>query len=241
MKIEVDLKKKYLFPAMSLLIILAGIFTVYALTTGTAPNPGHLLNQVSPPAGCQTGQVITWDGSNLICSSASSSGVTGAVLENYRGQYDDQLKKWEYIQFNTTHKKYMFSVDTATMRGTTLPINSSILGELCVDGCELTLGMTFWTSTGGSDLSQYAQASRGPYTFFYHYPSGNWRLSNTDSNGINNNGASQTVLNIWNGCILTDGAYDKYVNKNDNSDDFGIAVWNGYSGSATTCILTITN
>lgn len=55
-----------------LFIVLLGI-GVYALTPGVAPNPGHTLATIAPPSPCTSGQVITWDGVNLVCSTPSAN------------------------------------------------------------------------------------------------------------------------------------------------------------------------
>jgi len=52
--------------------------SVLALQPGVAPNPGHLLSEVSPPSPCTSGQVIGWDGTNLVCvDTAQGGGITG--------------------------------------------------------------------------------------------------------------------------------------------------------------------
>ena len=56
---------------MTLLIIGVGVF---ALTPGVAPNPGHLIDNVAPPASCGTNQVLQWSGSSWTCANLTSSG-----------------------------------------------------------------------------------------------------------------------------------------------------------------------
>jgi len=61
-------------------LIVLGILTlvgmgVLALTPGTAPNPGHLLSEISPPSPCVSGDVIGWDGTNLICTTSSGGNL----------------------------------------------------------------------------------------------------------------------------------------------------------------------
>ncbi len=42
---------------------------VYALTPGTAPNPGHTINEIAPPNSCSAGQFLKFDGTNWVCAS----------------------------------------------------------------------------------------------------------------------------------------------------------------------------
>ena len=63
----VNIKKRYFYGIIGLLVLAVGVFIVNALTPGVAPNPGHLITQVAPPAGCGDGQVLGWDGSSWSC------------------------------------------------------------------------------------------------------------------------------------------------------------------------------
>ncbi len=55
------------------IFLLIGI-SVFALTPGVAPNPGHLIEEMAPPLNCETNQVLQWDGSIWTCSNSSSGG-----------------------------------------------------------------------------------------------------------------------------------------------------------------------
>jgi hypothetical protein len=63
-----------------LTIVLLGI-GVYANSVGTAPNPGHLLSTLSPDSPCSSGQVVSWNGANLVCTTPTTlpSCSTGQV------------------------------------------------------------------------------------------------------------------------------------------------------------------
>ena len=66
-KIIINMSNKsfYSFIAFGVIgLFVAGFFIVNALTPGIAPNPGHLITQVAPPAGCGSGQVLGWSGSS---------------------------------------------------------------------------------------------------------------------------------------------------------------------------------
>ena len=74
MKRKAFLSNRWLYTFIALGIIAALSVGVYAaVTPGTAPDPGHLLSDVSPPTGCPSGNYIKWDGTNLVCSAISSS------------------------------------------------------------------------------------------------------------------------------------------------------------------------
>lgn len=62
-----------------LTIVLLGI-GVYALTPGVAPSPGHTLATIAPPSPCSSGQVITWNGANLVCSTPTSGAQIATVV-----------------------------------------------------------------------------------------------------------------------------------------------------------------
>jgi len=74
MKIKIDIKKKYAFIIVSAIIVLAGIFIVFALGAGQIPNPGHSTSQLGAPAGCTTGQVLQWNGNDWSCADAVAGG-----------------------------------------------------------------------------------------------------------------------------------------------------------------------
>tara|TARA_Y100000034_G_scaffold11076_1_gene11627 strand:- start:2270 stop:3106 length:837 start_codon:yes stop_codon:yes gene_type:complete len=55
------------------IFLLIGI-SVFALTPGVAPNPGHLIGEMAPPLNCETNQVLQWGGSTWTCTDSSSGG-----------------------------------------------------------------------------------------------------------------------------------------------------------------------
>ena len=63
------------------IFLLIGI-SVFALTPGVAPNPGHLIEEMAPPLNCETNQVLQWDGSTWICDiiDLGDSIPTGAIM-----------------------------------------------------------------------------------------------------------------------------------------------------------------
>jgi hypothetical protein len=47
-------------------VIILGV-GVYAMTAGTAPNPGHTMDIVSAPSGCASNSFLKWTGSDWTC------------------------------------------------------------------------------------------------------------------------------------------------------------------------------
>ena len=57
--IKMSNRNFYSLILLGVLILLGGGFLIVnALTPGVAPNPGHLISEVAPPAGCGSGQVL---------------------------------------------------------------------------------------------------------------------------------------------------------------------------------------
>ncbi|MEK6875159.1 MAG: hypothetical protein AABX30_00580 [Nanoarchaeota archaeon] len=69
--LKVYFTNRWLYSIIALALIFALTLGVYALTAGTKPNPGHLIGEVAPSAECQTGQVLTWQGSDWSCTTIS--------------------------------------------------------------------------------------------------------------------------------------------------------------------------
>lgn len=85
MKVTLNLEKRYVYVIISLILIATCVLIVNALTPGTPANPGHDINSVSPPSGCNNNQVLQWNsatalwqcsdlptGSGLSCRTVSS-------------------------------------------------------------------------------------------------------------------------------------------------------------------------
>ena len=79
MKVTLNIEKRYAYSIIGVLILLTGIFAVNALAPGATPNPGHSISEIGIPSGCTTGQVLSYDGSSLKCSSASTTTSTASA------------------------------------------------------------------------------------------------------------------------------------------------------------------
>ena len=79
-KIQINFTNRFLYTFVAFIILSIIGVGVFALTPGVAPNPGHLIDDVAPPAGCGTDQILKWDGSLWICidSSTLQERVTGS-------------------------------------------------------------------------------------------------------------------------------------------------------------------
>lgn len=54
----------HFFVLLGAILLLSGVI---ALTPGVAPNPGHVITSVAPPAPCEAGQFLQFDGTNWVC------------------------------------------------------------------------------------------------------------------------------------------------------------------------------
>ena len=68
----------YTFIAFGIFLLIG--ISVFALTPGVAPNPGHLIEEMAPPLNCEINQVLQWDGSTWTCTNSSSGGGGGGLL-----------------------------------------------------------------------------------------------------------------------------------------------------------------
>jgi hypothetical protein len=66
------LSNRLSYTLIAIFILVAIGFGVYALSPGVIPNPGHNISQMSVPSPCVAGQVLTYDGSNWVCSTPPS-------------------------------------------------------------------------------------------------------------------------------------------------------------------------
>lgn len=79
MKLEVNVSKKTAIPIIAAIIIVAGIFSVFAFNTNNPQVMGHSASELAPPTGCSANQVLSWTGSAWTCSAPSSSGLGPTV------------------------------------------------------------------------------------------------------------------------------------------------------------------
>lgn len=74
MKVMLNIKKRYAYGIIGLLVLCFGFLVVnaYVLVPGETPNPGHPISQVGPPADCLDGQVLQFIGGEWGCVEMSS-------------------------------------------------------------------------------------------------------------------------------------------------------------------------
>ncbi len=80
--VTINLSSRSLYSLIAIILVVVLGVVVYANVAGTAPNPGHTTSQISPPAGCQANQVLTWNGTELVC--VSSSGGSQLIVARAR-------------------------------------------------------------------------------------------------------------------------------------------------------------
>jgi hypothetical protein len=69
--IQINFFNRWLYTLIALGILVIISVGVYALQAGVKPNPGHDLSELGVPSGCTSGQVISWNGTALVCSYVS--------------------------------------------------------------------------------------------------------------------------------------------------------------------------
>lgn len=125
----------------------------------------------------------------------------------------------------------------------TVPVDNAILTEFCQDedGCTMSLYMRNWNDAAQPGLL----AGVGPVRFSLAPVNSNrreWDLRDVAANsaaGIDNNGAINHAMNIYNACFFTDG---EYVNAqgSDSAFGFGLLNWAGaFDSVKMTCVLII--
>jgi len=70
-KKKINFSNRFIFFLVTLGILGILAVGVYALTPGTAPNPGHDISSISPPAGCSANQYLQFDGTNWKCATVT--------------------------------------------------------------------------------------------------------------------------------------------------------------------------
>ena len=134
---------------------------------------------------------------------------------------------------DVTTKRYHASARYATYNRTTMPLDMTIIKEICgdEDGCEVRLFMRRWNSN-----TETAAATRGPYVLNYDNATGRWRVN--DTSGIDGNGTTNHLLQWWD-CYLTDGNYSNGSNQNDPGEGISLLNYNSdYSNANKTCECT---
>jgi hypothetical protein len=75
-KSKTNISKRVLYTLIAIGILAVAGIGVYALVPGTAPNPGHTIDQLVPPTGCGNGTFLKWNTDNggfWSCGAASTS------------------------------------------------------------------------------------------------------------------------------------------------------------------------
>src|SRR4029079_9214275 len=105
------------------------------------------------------------------------------------------------------------SLTASAYGGRTKSIPQNVLEDLCgdQDGCEYRLAMTRWSSDRDTE-----SASRSGI-LYYSKGDGHWRASSGESDafGVDGDGTTQHVKDIWGTCYFTDGNYTQYENQGD--------------------------
>jgi len=81
-RLQINISNRGIYFLITLGIIIALSVGVYALTAGTKPNPGHSISEMGVPTGCTAGQVVSWNGSDLICGNTATKGLAVYLCPN---------------------------------------------------------------------------------------------------------------------------------------------------------------
>jgi hypothetical protein len=144
MKEKKRMKKKHdsnrlIYFFVTLGILMAVAVGVYALTAGIKPNPGHTINELSPPIGCSAGQFLQFDGTNWTCSSsAGGSACPSGMTPSYSYVNEGEDSYHEFPVGNPEPTTNIYGPDTCN--GDTVnmltPAQSSSLGFIAHPGLE---------------------------------------------------------------------------------------------------------
>jgi len=164
---------------------------------------------------------------------AGDARINGKVTRYARYQRDDETESFYEIS-----PRYHLSLTGVNYGGRTKTIPQDTLKALCADpdGCQVRLAMTRWASDTNTESASVF------FTFYYSADDGRWRASRTDAgdaNGVDGDGTTRHVRNIWGTCFFTDGTYDQYADKGDKRIGMQLLVWKDYTYKNRTCELTL--
>ena len=194
---------------------------------------GHVIMQ---------GGNVTMNGGNVGIGTASPEAkldvagdarIRDKVTRYARYQRDDDLESYYEIS-----PRYHLSLTGVKYGGRTKTIPQDTLKALCADpdGCQVRLAMTRWASDANTESASVF------FTFYYSIDNNHWRASATDAenaSGVDGDGTTRHVKNIWGTCFFTDGTYDQYANKGDKGIGMQLLVWKDYNFKNRTCELTL--
>ncbi len=75
--IQINLSNRLLYTIIAIGVLLIAGVGVYALTPGTAPNPGHTIDTIAPPTGCGDGEFLQFVDATIGwgCTTPSAGGI----------------------------------------------------------------------------------------------------------------------------------------------------------------------
>jgi hypothetical protein len=90
-QIKINISNHWFYFLTAIGVILIISVGIYALTPGVAPNPGHLISELSSPSGCLTGQFLQWAGANWTCIGGNITCPSGThiVINTYANGKED--------------------------------------------------------------------------------------------------------------------------------------------------------
>jgi hypothetical protein len=164
---------------------------------------------------------------------AGDARIKGKVTRHARYQRDDETEGFYEIS-----PRYHLSLTGVKYGGRTKTIPQDTLEALCADydGCEVRLAMTRWASDTNTE------SASAFFTFYYSAGNGRWRASATDAGnaaGVDGDGKTKHVRNIWSTCFFTDGTYNQYKDLGDKGPGLQLLVWKEFKNKNRTYELTL--
>lgn len=205
------------------------------------PADDHIALNVTDPSGTENWFTVT-AGGNVGLGTANPEAklevvgdarIKGKVTRYARYQRDDETEGFYEIS-----PRYHLSLTGVKYGGRTKTIPQDTLQALCADpdGCEVRLAMTRWASDTNTESASVF------FTFYYSAGNSRWRASQTDAGsaaGVDGDGKTTHVRNIWSTCYFTDGTYNQYKDLGDKGPGMQLLVWNNYKNQNRTCELTL--
>jgi hypothetical protein len=189
-----------------------------------------------------SGTELTVNGSNGLQvvgdASVTNNLNVGAIREV--GDSSNNGAKTEQ-PYDVSLRRYVLEATDGGTTPTSVEVDDTYLRQLCLDadGCTFTLGMRNWNTEGtlatyGPIRLSLAQ-SGGQRYWDVRYQNGNEHLAGVDGNGVTNH-----LRNVWDSCYLTDGEYQNGSDVGDTGIGLHLLNWHGENDSADmVCVLII--
>jgi hypothetical protein len=154
-----------------------------------------------------------------------------------RKQVDDTVE----TTYEVSLERYHLSTSYSSSYMATKPIPQDVMEDYCgdEDGCEVVIAMRNWTSANTSGM-----VASYKLHFFYDVATLRWRADDysAGTQGRDNNGSGNHVINAWGACYFTDSVYIGGASQGDNEKGMHLLYWTEYLNSNNKrCEITISD